>query len=139
MSTPDSKNQSRYFLGIGFILSFCFVGLPYWSVPYAKLNLPNALMGLGLWVVVIAALLLRYFRVACFWKVSAIVGASVPAVVLTRVIADVLRDPTTHNLWPFEIVIAFVVGAACSLAGSISGTVISLVTAGSSSRRSESQ
>jgi hypothetical protein len=139
MSAPDSKNHNRYFLGIGFIVSFCFVGFPYWSVPYSNLNLPTALLGLGLWVVVISAFLLRYFRVASFWKVSAILGASIPAVVLARVVADGLKDPTSHNLWPFEMVIAFVVGAACSLTGSISAAVISLVAVGRRSRGSESQ
>jgi ABC-type branched-subunit amino acid transport system permease subunit len=44
--------------------------------------------------------------------------------VLARVIVDVVRDPTSHNLWPFEIVIAVLVGAAAAVAGALLGSLL---------------
>jgi hypothetical protein len=42
---------------------------------------------------------------------------------MARVVVDTTRDPTSHNLWPFELVIAFLVG----LAGTVPGTLIGSV------------
>lgn len=46
------------------------------------------------------------FNAASFWKSVAIVGASVPVAVLFRIAVETTADPTTHNLWPFEVIIA---------------------------------
>ena len=45
------------------------------------------------------------------------VGASAPAAVAVRVFVEIILDPTSHNLWPFEIVIAAATGFACAAAG----------------------
>ena len=37
------------------------------------------------------------------WKIAAAVPAVVIAFVVLRIIVDTSRDPTSHNLWPFEI------------------------------------
>ena len=111
-------------LQLAFIISFFAVGVPYWLIPYNKVNLPDALMAPGLVLVGFSALLLRARGVASFGQVSRIVGASVPAAVFVRVIVDCIKDPTSHNLWPFEIVIAALVGFACAVTGSIVGSVI---------------
>jgi hypothetical protein len=37
------------------------------------------------------------------WRVAAAVPAVVMGFVVLRIIVDGLRDPTSHNLWPFEI------------------------------------
>jgi ABC-type branched-subunit amino acid transport system permease subunit len=50
-------------------------------------------------------------------------GAAVPAVVTLRVQVDVMRDSTSHNLWPFEVVIAVFVGGVAALAGTLLGTL----------------
>ena len=39
------------------------------------------------------------------WRVAAAVPAAVIAFVILRIIIDTARDPTSHNLWPFEILI----------------------------------
>ena len=54
------------------------------------------------------------------------IGAAVPAAVWARVVVETAKDPTSHNLWPFEIAIAMVVGMACALIGAIAGGVIEL-------------
>jgi hypothetical protein len=39
-----------------------------------------------------------------------VVGCAFPAVILGRIALDVAEDPTNHNLWPFEVAIAFILG-----------------------------
>lgn len=106
-----------------FVVSFLAVGLPYWLIPYSKLNLPDGLIGPGLLVPVLAALMLRAYRGASFWRATNIVGLSVPAAVFARVVVEGVKDPTSHNLWPFEIIIALMMGHACALTGALIGSV----------------
>jgi hypothetical protein len=39
------------------------------------------------------------------WRVAAAVPAALMAFVVLRIVWDTARDPTAHNLWPFEILI----------------------------------
>jgi hypothetical protein len=98
------------------------VGIPYWVIPYGKLNLPDALIGPGLVVIALAALLLRSRRIASFWGATWILGLAAPIAVMARVVVDGMRDQTSHNLWPLEIIIALIVGGGCALLGAILGT-----------------
>jgi hypothetical protein len=41
---------------------------------------------------------------------------------LLRVIVGVTADPTSHNLWPFEVILACVVGLGVSLSGALLGS-----------------
>ena len=45
-------------------------------------------------------------------KSALAVGFGCPAATFIRVVADGIRDPTSHNLWPFEVAIALVLGMA---------------------------
>jgi hypothetical protein len=38
------------------------------------------------------------------WRLAAAVPAAVLGFVILRIVIDTARDPTSHNLWPFEIV-----------------------------------
>jgi hypothetical protein len=114
----------QHALLIAFAASVLAVGVPYWSIPYSKLNLPSALIGPALWVVVASALLPRAGGLARFWRTVGVIGASVPAVVLARVVVDGIRDPTSHNLWPFEAIIALAIGFACALTGALAGSAV---------------
>jgi hypothetical protein len=39
------------------------------------------------------------------WRLAAAAPAVIMAFVVLRIVIDTTRDPTSHNLWPFEIVI----------------------------------
>ena len=39
-----------------------------------------------------------------------VAGSVFPAVILARIVLDGLHDPTSHNLWPFEVAVACVIG-----------------------------
>jgi hypothetical protein len=110
---------------LGFIVSVLAVGLPYWLIPYGsrEFSLPSALYGPQLCVPVLAAALAVGSGAAGFWKGLALLGASIPAAVMLRVVAEVIIDPTSHNLWPFEIIISAMVSAPCALAGAFIGWI----------------
>ena len=124
---PSSSRDGlrKHGIKIGFAVACLLIGATYWMIPYNKVNLPDALYGPGLIAVALAALLLRAFGIAPFWKVVRTMAASVPAAVLLRVAVEVAKDPTSHNLWPFEVVIALALGFACALAGAFAGFLIS--------------
>jgi hypothetical protein len=115
-----------YWLAAASIVSFFAVGLPYWQIAYAKVSLPDTLYGAGLVAVFVLAAAARTFGRARLVTVILVVGAAVPAVVLARVAVETGHDPTSHNLWPFELIIAALVGMASSSAGALIGSLPAL-------------
>ena len=88
----------EYWWQPGFAAAFFAVGVPYSQIPYNRLNLPDAVLGAGLLVLVAAAALVRVYSVRHFFRVVVVMGSSVPAVVIVRVLVDGLRDSMSHNL-----------------------------------------
>jgi hypothetical protein len=113
-----------------FLVSVLAVGIPYWKIPYSKVSLPNTLMTGALLVVVLAAALARFVGRNGFVATLLAVAASVPLVVIARVTVETGRDPTSHNLWPFEIVIAAGVGLLASAAGVVLGSIPAVLSRG---------
>jgi hypothetical protein len=101
-----------------FLAGFLVVGVPYWRIPYNRAT-SSALMG-GALLIGTVALITRVLIDARFLRVVLVPAAAVPAAVMARVVVDTTRDPTSHNLWPFELVTAFLVG----LLGTVPGTLI---------------
>ncbi|MDZ7653555.1 MAG: hypothetical protein U5L03_13910 [Burkholderiaceae bacterium] len=111
-----------------FGVAFVAAALLYWPAFEAKTNLPDALYGAPLAVAAATALVDAAFSRRPFTR-SLWVGAAVlPAAVFARVVYDGLRDPTSHNLWPFEIAIAIGVGLPAALAGAALGWLVLRVT-----------
>jgi hypothetical protein len=110
----------------GFIASTFVIGTPFWLLPYAQLNLPNGLYGPGLLLLVCSAAASHAFAAATFWKSVAIAAAALPTIVMLRVSFETTADPTSHNLWPFELLISGMLGFTCALAGGLIG--LALVT-----------
>ena len=50
------------------------------------------------------------------WRIAAAVPAAIMAFVVLRILVGVLVDPTSHNLWPFEIIMAGMLGLGMLLA-----------------------
>jgi hypothetical protein len=116
--------KTSFWLRTAFLLSFLGAGIPYWLIPYREVNLPSTLLGPGLVIVVLAALLLRACGVAPFWKTARTLGWALAAAVIARVVVEGIRDPSSHNLWPFEVAIALLLGFACSVTGAAIGGLI---------------
>ncbi len=119
------NNKDCLWLSITVLVIFPAVGIPYWLIPYSSVSLPNALLAPNLSLVILGALLLRLRSVSTFAKVVAGTGATVPAVVLVRVLWEGFQDPTTHNLWPLELIIALALGFFCALLGAAVGSLLS--------------
>ena len=49
------------------------------------------------------------------WRILALLPLVSMAITIVRVVIDTARDPTSHNLWPFEILIQGVAGVAVVL------------------------
>lgn len=120
-----------------FLAGFLFVGIPYWGVPYGGLNLPNALYGPGLIAGVLLSVLLVFLFKTPFWRAVVIIAVCFPAAVLARVIVEGVQDPTSHNLWPLEIIIASFLGFFCALTGAVSGSLLAKIKARFSEDRHE--
>ena len=115
--------RAAFWLVAAFVISFFAVGVPYWQIPYAKVSLPTTLYDTGLVVVGVLAAAARALGKARLMTVILAVGAAVPAPILTRIAVDTAKDPTSHNLWPFEFIIAAVIGVLCSSAGALVGSL----------------
>ena len=107
-------------LGAAFLAGFFLVGVPYWRIPYNKATFGNIVGGAVLTGIV--ALVARVVVRARFAVLVVVVAAAVPFAVFARVVADGMRDPTSHNLWPFEVAIAWVVGFAGAVPGALVGS-----------------
>ena len=118
------KSRSTFLLVAAFAAVFFSTGIPYWRIPYAKLSLPDSLYGPFLTAVLVAPIVVRLFSRASFLKTSAVIGLAVPAMVMARVMVDAFRDSSSHNLWPFEFLIASVVGLGISSAGALAGGLL---------------
>lgn len=90
MNTPPSAGESLFFGG--FML---------------------AMLALGLLGFVAPAWALRRWRGG--WRMAAMVPLAVMAFVVLRLVFGVMIDPTSHNLWPFEIVMAGLLSGAIML------------------------
>ena len=119
-----------------FFVAFFATGISYWQIPYATLSLPDSLIGIGLLVVSVVAAVTRAYAKSRLLPVICVVGAAVPCAVFARVVVDGIRDPTSHNLWPIELVIATVVGLFASSAGALIGSVPALMSRRGSSDQS---
>ena len=117
-----SFNRSTW-LSIAFFAGFLAVGLPYWQIPYAKLSLPETLIGFGLLVVIAAATISRLSGRTPVFLTIVVVGMTVPSAVFARVIVEATKDPTSHNLWPIEVGIALFVGIGSSSVGVLLGSL----------------
>ncbi|MDA8125751.1 MAG: hypothetical protein M0009_11250 [Deltaproteobacteria bacterium] len=111
-------------LTAAFVLVFFAMGIPYWQIPYAKASLPDSLYGPSLGLLLAAAVIVRLFSDASFRKTAVVIGSAVPASVMARVVVETALDPTSHNLWPFEMIIASAVGLAMATVGSLVGGLL---------------
>jgi uncharacterized membrane protein YfcA len=93
-------------------------GLPLWPIPYRQVSMPgNPAASVWLLLGALAGLLAGYLlRQRLRIPVLAVTAGFVLAV-LGRVTVETTRDPTSHNLWPFEVIIAGGIGLAGALVG----------------------
>jgi H+/Cl- antiporter ClcA len=110
------------------ILGFLAGGLPLWPTPYNSIDLSNPEF-LGLWIV--AGTIAGGFAAALsnlsMHRSAALLGAGFGMAVLARVLFETIQDPTTHNLWPFEVAIGVAVGLLAGVAGTLLVYLVRLI------------
>lgn len=117
------KSHNWIWLVGALVAGFLAIGIPFWQVPYAKVSIPTTLMAPGLVAVALGAAVARFIGRSGFLATLVVVALAAPGVVMVRVAVETAQDPTTHNLWPFEVFLAWMVGLLASLAGCIIGSI----------------
>lgn len=118
------KPRNIAVLALAFAGAFFAVGIPYWQIPYSQLNLPHAVWGFPLVLAGGVAVVARAVGGTGFWLTALATGSAVPGAVMARVVYDTAIDPTSHNLWPFEIVLASGPGVVAGVLGALVGGVL---------------
>lgn len=104
-----------------FSAAFLATGIPWWTVPCNHFTLSHPLAILGCLAFVCIAAWVAGWTPLGLGRGGLVVGGAVPCAVLTRVVVEALRDPTSHNLWPFEVVLAGLVGFGLAYAAGLLG------------------
>ena len=112
--------RSTLWLAAGFAAGLLLTGVPYWRLPYNANIFADTLLLIGFAGLGVVTAVLAASGVARLGKVFWAMLAAFPAAVMIRVVVDTMQDPTDHNLWPFEIVIA----ALFSLVAVVPGLLI---------------
>ena len=130
MSDIDLENaisRKRWTVATVF-LGFLAGGLPLWPVPYYSIDLSNTGF-LGQWIG--AGIIAGGFPAALsslsMHRSAVLLGAGFGMAVLARVLFEIVQDPTTHNLWPFEVAIGVAVGLLAGIGGSLLVYLVRLI------------
>lgn len=111
--------MQRYLrLAVAVLAGTLACGLPLWPIPYSQVSLPgNPSAGTWLATGALAGLVGGYLVRASFRAPTFAVAGGFVLAVMLRVFVETARDPTSHNLWPFEVVIAGGIGLVAAVVG----------------------
>lgn len=102
------------------------IALPYWFASTDAVS-DDGIFG-RLWLVaavlVVTTAAAGLLRAVRSLVVVALMLVPVPVAVLGRVVIDLAADPTSHNLWPIELVVSSVLAAPPVLLGALLARVI---------------
>jgi hypothetical protein len=129
MSTsPTNQLRQTLWLVAGFAICFFAGGWVCWRDSYQEYL--NA--GFHNWetfpLLAGVAFVLSWIVGAGLLPSALSVGIAFPAIVLARVVMDCVQDPTNHNLWPFELVVALVLGMVVAFPSAAIGWLLRRVT-----------
>jgi hypothetical protein len=117
MSDHKSKSlvKAAPWLVAAFVACFVVGGWLVWRGSYQEYQAGSFLRSIVL-LIAIVAFALALLSDAGIIASATTIGCAFPAVIMVRVVLDVTKDPTDHNLWPFEIAIALVIGMGAAFA-----------------------
>ena len=117
-------NRAPLALAASFVIALVAVGIPYWRIPYAQVALPNSIFNFGLLVTLLAPIWLRGVVRTSFAKAFMAVGLAAPAAIILRIVLETSADPTSHNLWPLEVILTAGVSVALAFVGAMLGSAL---------------
>jgi len=100
------------------------VGLFLWPPAYNDVQLPTSLLNVSMLVLLSLAAALMIWTPTPFWLAFLVTAAAAPIAVMLRVSVEVVSDPTSHNLWPLEVVLAAFTGGFFAALGTGMGWLI---------------
>lgn len=109
------KNLGVLWVLLTFAVVVLAAGIPYWRLPYAEINRGHFAVLPGAALLCFLTLVLVMAEVARVKLIAVTMLLTVPAIDIVSIAKDTAADPTSHNLWPFELVIAALSGAAVVL------------------------
>lgn len=94
-------------------------GFSYWFNPYNDMHF----LGIHIYVLMVAgaflsAMVLTLILIEKPWNIAFLITAGVMIGILGRIIFDMVNDSSTHNMFPFELVISFVITLTAATIGS---------------------
>jgi len=104
-----------------FSAAFFAAGIPWWLAPYNRFAFSHPASILGCLAFVGMAAWVAGGTPLGLGRGGLVVGAAVPCAVMVRVVVDTMKDPTSHNLWPFEVVFAGLFGFGLAYAAGLLG------------------
>jgi hypothetical protein len=121
-----TRTATYVWLAVAFSTAFLAAGLQLWTGSYQEYLSRGGGTQLVATVAIVATLVAAISSLGIARSALA-VGCGFPAATFARVVADGVQDPTSHNLWPFEVGIALVVGMAAAWPAALLGALIRYV------------
>ena len=116
--------RGTLWLTAGFAAALFLTGIPYWRLPYNADFFSDPMMLAGFVGLAVVSAVLAASGVARPGKVFWVMLGAFPVAVMIRVIVDTAKDPTDHNLWPFELVFAAVISLVAVVPGLLAGSLV---------------
>ncbi|MEO8139979.1 MAG: hypothetical protein ABI742_10045 [Gemmatimonadota bacterium] len=108
----------RLRIAVAVLAGLLACGLPLWPIPYREVSLPGNPRPLTWLLLGAGAGLLAGYLLRNNWRTPWLsVAAGFVLAVLARIQIETSRDPTSHNLWPFEVIIVAGFGLMAGLLG----------------------
>jgi len=94
-------------------------GLSYWFNPYNEMSS----FGISIYKLMGAGALLGSLSLTLIlnekpWKIALLITTGIIIGIMCRIIFDIINDSSTHNLFPFEIIIALIISVPSAFIGS---------------------
>lgn len=115
---------------VWFSVALLAAGIPWWTAPYNRFSLSHPLAILGCLALVCIAAWTAGWTPLGLRRGGLTVGGAVPVAVMVRVLVETVKDPTSHNLWPFEVVFAALFGFGLAYAAGLLGLLCRKVLEG---------
>jgi hypothetical protein len=117
-------DRRTIWLASGFAAGLLLTGIPYWRLPYNAdfFADPGILLGLGGLGLVTAVL--AFAGIAPAGRLFLVMIGAFPGAVALRVAVETAQDPTSHNLWPFELIIMAVFSLIAVVPGLLVGVLL---------------
>jgi hypothetical protein len=118
------EKQRPIWLVAAFVIAVLAIGIPYWRIPYNQVDLSHVELLPGAIFMGLATLALTAAQAMPARWVMGAMFAIVPLVDLVSIVRDTSADATTHNMAPFELIAASLLGAGFVLPGAGIGLLI---------------